>query len=259
MINKLRLWYLNFIENPCFDGAGTSSHEFKLHIDFIKILLGTFIFVFGVGYFMGHPGNLKALYIQTTEQGVPLRPHDYSGQRNPVELQEFSALVVRQTFDLDSFGMYKNYRNQINRVNSLYYRLSWRSLNLSEQEKATGFVNDGERNYRLEGQELTAMLVRSRIIRHLMNSEVKFWVDARPENVQLLSTQVCVSDDCYYPTRQWDVKIKTNLYMMNFSDMKRISSLPMEVHLRLISANPMVSPKHRLMVDRIATKIGVKQ
>lgn len=256
MIKNIKQWFLQFVDNPYFYGAGTSTHEFKLHIDLIRILVAMFIFMFSVNHFMGQPENLTATYVETSADGVPIAPHDYISQRSQADLQQFAALVIRETFDLDSFGGYKNYRNQINRVNSLYYRLSWKSLNLSEEEKATGFVNDGERSYRLEGQELTAMLVRSRIIRNLMNSEVKFWVDARPESVQFISTQICSSKDCNIPTRQWDVKVNTRLFMMNFSDMKQVRSLPLEVHLRLISASPMVSPKHRLMVDRIATKIG---
>lgn len=256
MIKRVKAWYKGFINNPHFDGAGNASDEYQYHLDIIKILIILLIFLRGVDFFLGEPANLRARYVETTVDGIPFPQVDLLAEKDPEKLREFAALVVRQTFDLDSFGPYKNYRNQINRVNSLYYRLTWESLNITEQELNSGFISDGQQRYYLVGQELTAMLVRAGIIKMLTTNEIKFWIDAEPSNFEILSSKECDPDFCFTPARQWDLKIKTNLNMVYFEKMQEVRVLPLEVHIRLIASTPMASPKHMLMVDRIATKLG---
>ena len=259
MIKKIKSWYKDFTGNPYFYGAISPSDEYRYHVSMIKILILMLIFLRGVDFFYGEPSNLRARYVQTHTDGTPLPIVDLVAEREPAKIKEFAATVVRKTFDLDSFGSYMNYRNQINRVNSVYYRLTWESLNITQQELDTGFISDGQQQYYLVGQELTAMLVRAGLIRMLKSNEVKFWIDANPSDFEIEGTRLCDPEFCFEPARQWDLKVKTNLNMMYFEKMQETRTLPIEVYIRVIASTPMASPKHMLMVDRIATKIGAQK
>lgn len=255
-MKSLMTWYASFISNPFFTGDGTVDDEYRFHLDMIKILLMLTVFFKGVDYFMGQPSNLVARYVETTYDGVPIPKKDLLSEKDPRSIKDFAALALRETFNLDSMGEYKSYRNTINRVNSHYYRLTWESLNISKQELNTGFISDGQQSYYLVGQELTAMLVRSGIIRMLRTDQVKFWVETKAEDFEILGTRICDLEFCEFPARQWDLKVKANLLMVRLENLAEVRVLPMEVHVRLVSVSPMISPKHGFMVDRIATKLG---
>lgn len=249
---------LQFVNNPAFYNAGSVSDKYKVHLTIIKMLLFLFVFLRILSYFVGDVTALQAHYVEVYASGKPVPSVNLTAEQDEEKIKHFAAKVTRQTFNLDSAGDYKSYRNTINYVNSRFFRLTWDSLNLSQQEYESGVVSDGQFSYYLVGQELTAMFVRSGILGMLMKRKLKFWVDVTPDDLTITDTGMCNPDYCYDDARVWNITGQLRLNMLDLDSPNKISYIPLTIHLRVIATSRMISPEDGLMIERIATILGDK-
>lgn len=250
-------WLVDFRESFHDTSNADCNAQYNKHMGYTKLLILLAMFLGIMGRFIGDPAELKALYVATTANGVPIEVEDLTAEKDPTEVHDFATKVMRMTFNLDSYSNYKQYRNQLNYVNSRFYRLSWGTLNISEQEYNSGYINDGESKYYLVGQELVAVVIRAGIYRMLTERERKFWLDI--SGVQIVSSDVCWPPECYTPARYWNVRLQGRLNMVNIDERNaRPRYVPIDITTRVGAVSVMQSPDDGMMVERLAAVLGNK-
>lgn len=252
-------WLSDFIHHDYFSGGASPEVVYDYHLRLIR-MVGTLTIVLIVTYAFFEPKRaINALKISTNINGIPYRQYDLMSERNHVDIKNFAAKVLRQTFNLDSFGAYRGYVSTINFVNARHYRLSWEMMNLTDQEYQSGRVFDGETSYYLKGQELAAILVRSGIFKLLKDKEIKLWIELKSEDIRVTKSDACDPNFCKEQARVWDIEARTMLHMVELDGPSEVRVLPLKLSSRVIAVNRMVSPIDGLMIERLSATIPKEQ
>jgi hypothetical protein len=256
---------MHFINNFGQHDDTNVNARYRYHIQIIGLLLALFVFNRIALSLVGNPENLKAHYVQTYSNGVPIGQEDLLKEKEPAVVKAYFAKVMRKTFNLDSYEPYKSYRNTINRANVEHFQLTWDSLNLTEAEFDTGVISDGVESYNLVGQELVAVLFKAGILKMLQQDQVKFWLEADMNNVVIKNsepvsrrTPPCDSADCERQAMTWNVELEAKLFMVKVHEKSSGKFLPIKIYGRMIATSKMLS-HDGLMVERMAAKIGDKK
>ena len=249
------IWLKEFVESFAYDLRKDKQQRYKNHIGYIKLLIILAVSLFVLDKCISHPQNFKAHYVEVNAHGVPIGEEDLTEDKAPKQIIDFTEKVARLTFNLDSYGHYKQYRSQLNFVNSRYYRLSWEYLNITQAEYESGYVDDGQERYYLRGQELAAVIIKSGIYKMLREQERKFWLEV--DSSEIVDSSICDPEECFFPARYWTVKVSGKLLMTNLDTRTRQSRfVPITLKFRVISVNKIQSPGESLMIERLSAVLG---
>lgn len=256
LIKRIKFSVTEFV---CNDGLNSISYQqqYRSAVAVIKLLILLFIFQRIAFSMVDEPRNLKAHYVSVDAIGKPIGYEDLFVDRPEIELNNYFAKVMRKTFNLDNYSIYKSYRNTINDVNSRHFRLAWSSLNISENEFNSGFIKEGNESYMLVGQELLVMLIKSGIMKLLQKDEIKMWVKPDPSTFKITNIGTCDPEACLDDAKAWDITMKGLLYMRDLSPKGKTRYLPIKFVSRITAVSKMTSPD-QLMIERLAITIGDK-